>query len=103
LAVGVCNNPDPLSDVRGANRASWNIKRPCGVAFAFQVSEYFVQAQADDSSNVFSNNPSGPAFPDKPKHLWPEVTGVVLSLLPPRVTEWLARESSANNIGVWVG
>jgi hypothetical protein len=23
LAVGVCNNPEPLSDVRGANRASW--------------------------------------------------------------------------------
>ena len=45
FAVGVCNNPDPLPDVRGANRASWNIKRPCGVAFALQVREYFVQAR----------------------------------------------------------
>jgi hypothetical protein len=81
FAVGVCNNPDSLSEVRGANRASWNIKRPCGVAFAFQVSEYFVQAQFDEPNNVFSNNPSGPEFPDNSKHLWPEMAGVVLSKL----------------------
>ena len=81
FAVGVCNNPDPLSEVRGANRASWKIKRPCGVAFAFQVSEYFVQAQFDEPNNVFSNNPSGPEFPDNSKHFWPEMAGVVLSKL----------------------
>ena len=81
LAVGVCNNPESLSEVRCADRASWYIKRPCGVAFAFQVSEYFVQAQFDEPNNVFSNNPSGPEFPDNSKHLWPEMAGVVLSKL----------------------
>ena len=99
FAVGVCNNPESLSDVRGANRASWNIKRPCGVAFALQVREYFVQAQLDEPNNVFSNNPSGPAFPDKSKHFRPEVAGVVLSSLLSRLGKRLTRESSANNIG----
>ena len=77
FAVGVCNNPEPLAEVRGANGASWNIKRPCGVAFALQVSEYLVQAQFDEPSNVFSSTPSGPAFRDKSKHFRPEVAGVV--------------------------
>jgi hypothetical protein len=85
LAVGVCNNPESLSEVRCADRASWYIKRPCGVAFTFQVSEYFVQAQFDESSNVFSNNPSGPTFPDKSKHFRPEVAGVVLRSLLSRM------------------
>jgi hypothetical protein len=85
FAVGVCNNEESLSEVRGANRASWKIKRPCGVAFTFQVSEYFVQAQVDESSNVFSNNPSRSAFPDKSKHFRPEVAGVVLRSLLSRM------------------
>jgi len=99
FAVGVCNNPESLPDVRGANRASWNIKRPCGVAFALQVREYFVQAQLDEPNNVFSNNPSGPAFPDKSEHFRPEVAGVVLSSLLSRLGKRLTRESAANNIG----
>jgi len=103
LAVGVCNNPDALSEVRGACRASWNIKRPCGVAFAFQVSEYFVQAQFDEPNNVFSNNPSGPEFPDNSKHFWPEMAGVVLGKLSSGLGKWLAREPSANKVGSGVG
>jgi len=89
--------------VRGADRASWNIKRPCGVAFALQVSEYFIQAQVDESSNIFCNNPSGPAFPDKSKHFRPEVAGVVLCSLLSGMGEGLAGESSANKSGVRVG
>jgi len=99
FAVGVCNNPESLSEVRGANRASWNIKRPCGVAFVCQVREYFVQAQSNEPSNIFSNDPSGPAFPDKSKHFWPEMSGVILGLLISRLGKWLTRKSSANNIG----
>jgi len=99
----MCNNPEALPDVRGANRASWNIKRPCGVAFAFQVREYLVQAQVDEPSNVFSNNPIWPAFPDKPKHFRPEVAGVVLSSLFTRVAEGLARKAAANKSRVRVG
>jgi len=89
--------------VRRADSESWNIKRPCGVAFVFQVREYLVQAQFDESSNIFSNNPSGPAFPDKSKHVRPEVAGVVLSSLFTRVAEWLAWKSPANKSGVRVG
>jgi hypothetical protein len=103
LAVGVCNNPDALSEVRGANRASWNIKRPCGVAFAFQVSEYFVQAQFDEPNNVFSNNPSGPEFLDNSKHFRPEMAGVVLGKLSSRLGERLAREPAANKVGSGIG
>jgi hypothetical protein len=99
----VSNNPEPLAEVRRADRASWNIKRPCGVAFALQVSEYFIQAQSHESSNVFSNNPSGPAFPDKSKHFRPEVAGVVLRSLLAGLGEGLAGESSANKVRAGVG
>jgi hypothetical protein len=85
--------------MRGACRASWNIKRPCGVAFAFQVSEYFVQAQFDEPNNVLSNNPSGPELPDNSKHFWPEMAGVVLGALSSCLGERLTRESSANKVG----
>ena len=39
--------------------------------------EYFVQAQFDEVSNVFSNNPSGPTFFDDSKHFRPEVTVII--------------------------
>jgi hypothetical protein len=97
----VRNDPEPVPLVGCADRASWNIKRPCGVAFVFQVSEYFVQAQLNEASNVFSNDPIGPKFLDESKHVWPEMSGVVLGLSGTCDTKGLTRESSHNNI--WSG
>ena len=101
LAVGVCNNPEALADVRGANRASWNIKRPRGVALTLQVREYFVQAQSCEPSNVLSNNPSGPEFPDNSEHFRPEMSGVVGSSLVAGMGERLTGKSAHNDI--WIG
>jgi len=101
LAVGVCNNPESLSDVRGANRASWNIKRPRGVALGLQIREYFVQAQSRESNNVLSNNPSGPEFPDNSEHFRPEMSGVVGSSLVAGMGERLTGKSAHNDI--WIG
>jgi len=36
-AVGVGHNEDTLSSMRGIEGASWNIERPAGVTFTFQV------------------------------------------------------------------
>jgi len=59
FAVGVSNNPDPIPAMRGVEGASWNNKRPAGVALAFQVRKHLVEAQVDVSSNILKNAPSG--------------------------------------------
>jgi len=37
VLLGVRHNEDALSEMRGIEGASWNIKRPAGVVFIFQV------------------------------------------------------------------
>jgi hypothetical protein len=61
LAVGVgsSDKPNSVSSMWGSDACSWNNKRPCGVADAFQVSEHRVERHTDETSNVFTKNPSG--------------------------------------------
>lgn len=62
IAVGVGHDENPVSSVRGIDAASWNNKRPDGVADGFQVRKHRVESQVDDPNNILSNNPRGPEF-----------------------------------------
>ena len=42
-AVGQPDKVETLADMRGADARSWQIERPAGVAFAFQVRENNVE------------------------------------------------------------
>jgi hypothetical protein len=94
----VGNNPDSVSAVRGTDTASWNNKRPRGVAEALQVKKHIVECQFDDSSNVLSNDPSGSHPLNNLPHVRPEVTVILRASLLPGDTERLAREASADEI-----
>tara|TARA_R110000823_G_C15877679_1_gene494741 strand:- start:511 stop:930 length:420 start_codon:yes stop_codon:yes gene_type:complete len=84
--------------VRGVEGASWNNKRPAGVALSFQVRKHVVEAHADVASNVLSNDPSGPEFSHEPTKFWPEVAVIFLAPSLPCNTKGLARIPSANNV-----
>jgi hypothetical protein len=98
VADGVGNNPDTVPSVDRADGCSWYNKRPCGVTFHFQVSKHVVESQRDDSSNVFSNNPSGSDFADESKHFWPEITVIFFAKALPCNGERLAWKSAANEV-----
>jgi hypothetical protein len=82
----------------GIDGASWNNKRPAGVAFVFQVRKHFVEAHVDVSSNIFSNDPSGPCGNHDPTHFRPEMTVIFLAPPLPGETKGLAWVSPANNV-----
>jgi hypothetical protein len=69
------------------------MERPRGVAFQFQVSKHRVEFHSNKTTNILSNNPSGPCLMDNSKHLRPEVTVIVLASTLPGVTERLAGEA----------
>ena len=75
------DDPDSISSVRGIDGASWNNKRPCGVAFTFQVKKHLVEPQRDVTSNIFANNKSGSFLLNKLKHCRPEVAIVFNAFL----------------------
>jgi len=62
LAVGVCNNPDPISSVRGVNGASWNDKWDGLIPEAFQVRKAALEAHrlVNKASHILANDPSRP-------------------------------------------
>jgi len=70
-ALGVAHNPNSIPSVLGVNGASRNNKRLDGVAFTFQVRNTSVEFHVDDSSNIFTNDPSGPGFAYNPEHFRP--------------------------------
>jgi hypothetical protein len=98
LTVIVGNNPDSISSVRGIDGASRNNKRPAGVAFAFQVRKHLVEAHADVTINIFSNDPTGPGGSHEPMHFRPEVTVIFLASALPGLTKWLAWVSPADDV-----
>lgn len=98
FARGVGHSPDPISPVRCTDGASWNNKRPAGVAFGFQVSQHVIETHADVPSNVFSNDPSGPEFSHEPHKFWPEVAVIIRALSLPGCGKGLAWVSAANNV-----
>jgi hypothetical protein len=84
--------------VRGVNGASWNNKRPAGVALSLQVRKHVIEAHADVTSNVLSNDPSGPEFSHEPTKFRPEVAVIFLASALPGCGKRLAWVSAANNV-----
>jgi hypothetical protein len=78
--------------VSGIDGASWNNKRLHGVAFTFQVRNSVVELHRDESSNVLTNDPSGPDFAYNPEHFRPERTVIRRASSLPGLGKWLARE-----------
>ena len=87
------HNGDAVSSVRGIDGTSRNNKRLAGVAEGFQVRKHRVECHVDDSSNILTNDPSGPEFLYNSEHLWPEVTVIFRASSLPGNTERLAGES----------
>ena len=98
LAFTVGNNPNSVSSVQGVDGTSRNNKRLAGVADAFQVRKHRVEFHADDSSNVFANNPRGPNFPYNSQHFMPDRTVIIFASALPGDAKRLARESAGNNV-----
>jgi hypothetical protein len=96
----VGQNPNSVSPVVGTDGTSWNNKRLAGVAFAFQVSQHTVEAHTDVSSNVLTQDPSGPDFLYKTEKFRPEVAVICLALSLPGSAKWLTGISSANKSNV---
>ena len=78
---GVAQNPESISFMGRVDAASWNNKRPCGVAFGFQVSKHFVEPQSDVTINIFANDPSGSSLCNNFKDVRPDVSRVRFSFL----------------------
>jgi hypothetical protein len=95
---GVGHSPASVASMLGTDSASWNNKRPAGVALSFQVRKHVVEAHADVPSNVFSNDPSGPEFSHEPTKFRPEVAVIFFASALPGSGEWLAWVSAANNV-----
>ena len=90
MAVGVCNNPEPVSSVWGVDGTSWNNKRLAGVTFGFQVRKHCVEPHANVSINIFANNPSGAFCLNNGKYFRPDVAVIFFASLLPGDTKWLA-------------
>jgi len=98
VAVTVGKNGTSIPPVWGVNGTSRNNKRLAGVTETFQVRKHRVERHADDPSNIFTNNPSGPEFLDNSKHFRPEVTVVLTASALPGNAERLAGEPAGNNV-----
>jgi hypothetical protein len=84
--------------VSGIDGTSRNNKRPRGVADAFQVRKDIVEFHRDDSSNIFTNDPSGLGFPNNSQHFRPDRTVICLAESLPGDTERLARKSTCEQV-----
>src|SRR4051794_12350422 len=93
-------NPHSVASVGSIDGASWNNKRPAGVARAFQVKEHSVECQVDDASNVFADEYSGSFLLNKARQDRPEVAVVFLRKLAACDGEGLTRESAGPEFGV---
>lgn len=98
IAVGVGQDCVSVSLVWSADAASWNHKRPRGVAFAFQVRKHIVERQIEDVSNILSNDPRGPQLLNNSQHLRPEVAVILLASALSGLGEWLAWEPAGNKV-----
>lgn len=84
--------------MRRIDGTSRNNKRPRGVAEGFQVSQHIVECQRNETSNVFTKDPSGSRECNNAAHLRPEVAVVFLGFLSAGDAERLAGEASTDEI-----
>lgn len=81
-----------------SDSCSRNNKRPRGVAETFQVREHIVECQRDETSNVFTNDPSRSRECNNAAHFRPEVAVVFLRSLLSGDGEGLAGEAATDEI-----
>jgi hypothetical protein len=86
--------------MRCTKGTSWYNKRPDGVARIFHRSKHIVEPQADEASNVFTNDPSGPQRLNDRKHRIPEVAVIACASALAGRTKGLAGEASGNKVNV---
>jgi hypothetical protein len=98
MALGVSHDETPLSQVGRADGRSRKYKRPRFVPCGVQVSEYTVECQSDEASNILDNDPSGLVDMHNAEHLRPEITVVCRAPSLAGDTEWLAGNASGHNI-----
>jgi hypothetical protein len=77
--VHVDSDPvEPLANVRGVDRESWEIGAPAGVAFSFQISANSVEPTiASLSRNLLSHDDRGPDGGDEAMKVGPQVPWIV--------------------------
>jgi len=90
----VGHNEAPVPHVRGADARSRKKERPARVTRTLQVSTHIVECHVDESSNVLSNNPSGPELPHHSEHFRPEETVILRAFSLPGTGERLAWETT---------
>jgi len=75
----VCGDPvEPLANVRGVDRESWEIGAPAGVAFSFQISANSVEPTVPSlTCNLLSHDDRGPPSGDKTMEVGPQVPCIV--------------------------
>ena len=96
--LGVDHNPYPIAAVRGVDGTSRNNNRLRPIADTLQVSKHTVQFHPDDSSNVFTNNPSGPQCGNNVEHCRPQVAVITRASSLPGQTVRLAGEAARDKV-----
>jgi len=96
--VGVCHKEDARTPVRGSDSRSFIIEYPDGVTRALQVRTNIVAGNSQDSSNIFTDDPTRSNFADNAQHFWPEVAVVGFAFAFAREREGLAGEAARNEV-----
>lgn len=84
--------------MRGIDTASWEYRRPVGVALSFQVSKHLVECQADEATNVLNDDETGPHNAKDASNVWPEVAVVCRASLLPGDREGLTGDAPADKV-----
>ena len=97
----VGHEPQPLSDVRRADAASWQYGRPAGVAFRFQISENSVDpAPSNRRLNLLTKDCCRLALADESHPDRPQMALVIGRLALPGCGEWLTGAGAGPNKSV---
>tara|TARA_R110000851_G_scaffold51585_2_gene122399 strand:- start:161 stop:511 length:351 start_codon:yes stop_codon:yes gene_type:complete len=100
--VGVSNNPNPVSFVRGTDASSWNKGREDFVLFILQrrahLVEYHAFVPTSKPANVLCHDPSGANLSDNSEHFRPEMSIVGSAFSLSDHGERLTRKSATEDV-----
>lgn len=97
-ARGVGHPEQSRPDVRRTDATSWQYRRPAGVTFRFQVSEYSIDPSVSNRSrNLLSKDRCRMTLADNPKPRRPEMSTIIAGLPFSRDREGLTGTGSCPN------
>ena len=96
--VGVSHKEDAFTPVRRSDSRSLIIEYPNGVTRSLQTRTNVVAGNSQDSSHVFTDNPTRRKFGDNAQHFGPKVAVVVFPLALAREREGLAGEPAGDEV-----